>query len=47
LQENEEKVKKSESSDLIEILIPFFIAGFGMVGAGVILKKVQVLTLKI
>jgi len=40
--ENEEKVKKSQSSDLLEIVIPFLIAGFGMVFAGLIFKRVQV-----
>jgi hypothetical protein len=42
LQENEKKVKKSDYHDIVEIFIPFLIAGFGMVVAGIIFKRVQV-----
>ncbi len=39
----EEEKEKSERwfTILLQVLFPFFIAGFGMVGAGVVLDQVQ------
>jgi len=33
--------------NLIQIMIPFFLAGFGMVGAGLLLDYVQVISISI
>ena len=36
------KIKEKWQLNLIQIIIPFLIVGFGMVSAGVLLEKVQV-----
>lgn len=41
------KIKEKWHLNLIQIIIPFLIAGFGMVSAGVLLEKVQVKQKKI
>ncbi len=49
IEDGENKLTSNEKwyTILLQVLFPFFIAGFGMVAAGVVLDKVQVINSKI